>query len=264
MIRSASFFILSLALHATALVYPVSFRGKGQVETIQVKILPMEQEAGRAQGISGNQAPRTDRKSRRNRPSAVGPKVESKVSAGPESHDRQIEASTKLGDSSSTSLAAIENSPEADDIRMSESAGNHLHSYSTGGIRDGIGIGNGGEASASSGTGFGRGNGSGSGSSGNISRVSQARYHDTPKPNYPEIARREGRAGRVLLRVLVDEQGRTKTVEITSSSGNEALDRAAAEAVRRWHFHPARYDDKAVESWLRIPIEFRLADAKSW
>jgi periplasmic protein TonB len=66
------------------------------------------------------------------------------------------------------------------------------------------------------------------------------------------------------LRVLVDDQGRTKTVEINSSSGNDALDRAAAEAVKRWHFQPARYDDRAVESWLRIPIEFRLADAKSW
>jgi protein TonB len=42
------------------------------------------------------------------------------------------------------------------------------------------------------------------------------------------------------------------------------LDRAAAEAIKRWRFHPARYGDKAVESWLRIPIEFRLADAKSW
>jgi protein TonB len=53
-------------------------------------------------------------------------------------------------------------------------------------------------------------------------------------------------------------------VEINSSSGDDALDRAAAEAIRRWRFHPARYGDKPVESWLRIPIEFRLADAKSW
>jgi TonB family protein len=80
--------------------------------------------------------------------------------------------------------------------------------------------------------------------------VSQARYLDTPKPSYPEIARRKGREGRVLLRVLVDDQGRTKTVEINSSSGNEALDRAAAEAVKRWHFQPARYDaTKTIEAF---------------
>ncbi|HEX2931804.1 MAG TPA: energy transducer TonB [Candidatus Binatia bacterium] len=50
---------------------------------------------------------------------------------------------------------------------------------------------------------------------------------------------------------------------MNTSSGSEALDRAAAEAIKRWRFHPARYGDKAVESWLRIPIEFRLADAQT-
>ena len=93
--------------------------------------------------------------------------------------------------------------------------------------------------------------------------MTQARYRDTPRPDYPDSARREGHEGRVLLRVLVDDQGRSKRVEINSSSGNEALDRAAAEAIKRWRFHPARYGDKPVESWLRIPIEFRLADANS-
>jgi protein TonB len=258
MIRSASFFILSLALHATAFVYPVSFRGTVQVETIQVEILPMEQGTGGAPGGSGDHPPRSDPKSNRIRSSAIGPKRESKISTDPESPAQQIEALTKLGDSSATS--AIENSPEDDGIIMSDSAGNHSQSYSAGRV----GTGNGASASESLGIGPGRGNGSGSGSSGSVITVSQARYLDTPKPSYPETARREGREGRVLLRVLVDHQGRTKTVEINSSSGNEALDRAAAEAVRRWHFHPARYGDKTVESWLRIPIEFRLADAKSW
>ena len=260
MIRSAWFFILSLALHAVALVYPISFRGTGQMEIIQVEILPMEQEAGGAQGGSGNHAPRSDPKSNRIGRSAIGSKVESKISNDSESHAQQIEALTKLSDSSPTSVSAIENSPEDGGLIMSESAGNHSQSYSPGEI----GTGNGGSASESSGIGPGSGNGSGSGSSGSVITVSQARYLNTPKPSYPEIARREGREGRVLLRVLIDEQGRTKTVEINSSSGNEALDHAAAEAVRRWHFYPARYADRAVESWLRIPIEFRLADAKSW
>ena len=104
--------------------------------------------------------------------------------------------------------------------------------------------------------------GNGQGSSGNGAVLTQARYSETPKPVYPESARSEGREGQVLLRVLVDDQGRSKHVEINSSSGSEALDRAAAEAIKRWRFIPARYGDKAVESWIRIPIEFRLADAK--
>ena len=261
MIRSASFFILSLALHATVLVYPVSFNGRVQVEMIQIKMLPMEQEAGGAgaQGGSGSPARRSDRKSNRMTPPAIEPRVESKETSRPESQALPAEAVAKFSDSSITLVSAIANSPETDGITISGATGNHAHSYSAGGV----GTGNGGNGSASSGTDSGRENGNGPGSSASVLTLSQARYLDTPRPGYPEIARREGREGRVLLRVLVDDQGRTKAVEINSSSGNEALDRAAAEAVKRWHFHPARYGDKAVESWLRIPIEFRLADAKS-
>jgi protein TonB len=65
----------------------------------------------------------------------------------------------------------------------------------------------------------------------------------------------------VLLRVLVDGQGRSKQVEINRSSGSDALDRAAAEAIKHWRFHPARHGDKSIESWLRVPIEFRLDEA---
>ena len=68
----------------------------------------------------------------------------------------------------------------------------------------------------------------------------------------------------MLLRVLIDDQGRAKKVEVNTSSGSELLDRAAAEAIKRWRFHPARYGDKPVESWIRIPIEFRLAGANRY
>ncbi len=57
--RLVFFFVLSLSLHAAALVYPVSFGGRSQVDTIQVKILPIEQEEGGAggQGGSGKENP---------------------------------------------------------------------------------------------------------------------------------------------------------------------------------------------------------------
>jgi periplasmic protein TonB len=113
------------------------------------------------------------------------------------------------------------------------------------------------------GAGSGPGAGSTSAAAGSGATLIQASYRDTPRPEYPDSARREGREGRVLLRVLIDDQGRTKAVEINTSSGSSILDRAAAEAIRRWSFHPARYGEQPVESWLRIPIEFRLADANS-
>jgi protein TonB len=262
--RLVSFLVLSLALHVTALVYPVSFGGRSPVEMIQVKILPIEQEAGGAGGQGGNGKPagRGDANSRRSTPPAVEPRFESKTTSNPEPQALPAETVAKISDSSVTLVAAIANSQETGGSATMGSFGTDAQGYGAGGI--GRETGTGGNGYGSSGAGSGRDSGNGPGSSGTGFAVTQARYRDTPRPDYPESARRDGREGRVLLRVLVDDQGRSKQVEINSSSGSEALDRAAAEAIKRWRFHPARYGDKTVESWLRIPIEFRLADAKSW
>jgi TonB family protein len=263
--RLVFFFVLSLSLHAAALVYPVSFGGRSQVDTIQVKILPIEQEEGGAggQGGSGKRKPvgPGDAKSHRSTPPAVELRFESKTTSNPEPQTLPAETVAKVSDGSMAFVSAIASSAETAGAAISGPAGNDANSSGTG--LTGTGNSNG---FGSSGTGFGRGsgNGNGSGSFGAGIALTQARYRETPRPDYPESARRDGREGRVLLRVLVDNQGRSKQVEINNSSGSDALDRAAAEAIKRWRFHPARHGDKPVESWLRIPIEFRLEDAKSW
>jgi protein TonB len=86
----------------------------------------------------------------------------------------------------------------------------------------------------------------------------QADYAHNPKPPYPERAQREGWEGTVLLRVLVNQEGKAESVEVSRSSGFETLDRAAANTVKDWRFHPARHGEKAVESWVRVPIVFKL------
>ena len=91
----------------------------------------------------------------------------------------------------------------------------------------------------------------------------QAGYAYNPKPQYPEEARREGWEGVVLLRVLVDSEGGPESIELSRSSGFETLDQAAVQSVKSWRFHPARYGDQRVESWVKIPIIFRLADLKN-
>lgn len=91
----------------------------------------------------------------------------------------------------------------------------------------------------------------------------KAAYRTTTKPDYPERARREGKEGRVLLHVLVDEEGRSKIVAVDTSSGSDVLDQAAREAIKKWRFSPARQGEKAVESWVKIPIDFRLTEARN-
>jgi TonB family protein len=260
MLRSTSFFILSVSLHAAALVYPLSFGGRGQAEPIRVTILPLEQDAGGAgaPGRNGNSTALRAGKSRRSTPSAVEPRVEAKPPAIPEAEVLRADNVATANESAIALVSAIANSADTFGAVIPGRLDNDANS-SGNGPAGGTASGN---RFAAPDAGSGLGSGTARGSSGNGVALFPAQYRDTPRPEYPESARRDGREGRVLLRVLVDDQGRSRQVEINSSSGNEALDRAAAEAMRRWRFHPARQGDKPVESWLRVPIEFRLADVK--
>jgi TonB family protein len=89
-----------------------------------------------------------------------------------------------------------------------------------------------------------------------------AKYSYVPKPEYPEQARREGWEGTVLLAILVDAEGRPEKIVLSRSSGFGALDAAAQETVKHWRFQPAHYGRTRVQSWVKVPIVFTLAEAK--
>ncbi|WP_197702664.1 energy transducer TonB [Sulfuricaulis limicola] len=81
---------------------------------------------------------------------------------------------------------------------------------------------------------------------------------NNPKPPYPLVARRHGAQGRVILSVQVSASGMSHEVLLKRSSGHAVLDDAALQTVRRWRFVPARRGDTPVESWVDVPIIFRL------
>lgn len=85
-----------------------------------------------------------------------------------------------------------------------------------------------------------------------------ADYLRNPAPAYPAPARRLGEEGKVVLRVLVSPQGAAETVELKSTSGSQRLDDAALNTVRNWRFSPARRGETPVQSWVLVPITFRL------
>ena len=85
-----------------------------------------------------------------------------------------------------------------------------------------------------------------------------ADYLHNPKPTYPWLARRRGDEGKVMLRVRVSTQGNALAVEVKESSGFAVLDEAARDAVLRWRFVPARRGGEAMESWVGVPIVFKL------
>ena len=77
------------------------------------------------------------------------------------------------------------------------------------------------------------------------------------KPEYPKMSLRLGEQGTVVLTVMVKSDGSASEVEVKSSSGFARLDRAAADAVKTWHFNPATVDGKAVDKSYEVPITFK-------
>jgi protein TonB len=85
-----------------------------------------------------------------------------------------------------------------------------------------------------------------------------AAYLHNPEPDYPSLSKRLGEEGRVLLRVLVNVEGRPDQVELRQSSGHARLDQAALDTVRRWRFSPARKGSDLIAAWVLVPLSFQL------
>lgn len=85
-------------------------------------------------------------------------------------------------------------------------------------------------------------------------------YLRNRQPTYPEIARRRGAEGDVLLKVLVGAEGKVADIRIEHSCGHPSLDRAAMHSVKNWLFAPATRDGQAVAMWVDVPIRFQLKE----
>lgn len=250
--KLALFFLLSFAVHATALLVPISLNGRATDQPITVTILPLESATDQGGGSSGGHSAKNQVASKHlpkthfnERPGVSTP---TPTAVAQEKHPAEKLSSVPA--TGVTAIAEVSTDGIPTQTRESNASGNGSGGSNFGAERIGAGIGNG----------SGKGQGNGNGQSGTT--LTQARYRATPQPNYPDSARREGKEGRVLLRVLVDEEGRTKAIEINTSSGHDLLDRAAAEAIKKWRFVPARAGGKPIETWVKVPIEFQLSNAK--
>jgi len=85
-----------------------------------------------------------------------------------------------------------------------------------------------------------------------------ANYLRNPAPPYPALSKRMGEEGKVVLRVSVNPQGTADSVDIKTSSGSPRLDESAQKTVRNWKFIPAKRGDMPIQSWVLVPIIFKL------
>lgn len=75
-------------------------------------------------------------------------------------------------------------------------------------------------------------------------------------PIYPEIAKRAGIQGTVLLSALIGKDGRVESV--VPVSGHPMLVRAAEEAVRQWQYRPYILNNEPVTVQTSITVHFTL------
>ena len=83
---------------------------------------------------------------------------------------------------------------------------------------------------------------------------------NNPHPPYPLIARKKGFEGKLILEVLVNEDGSVKSTSIRESSGYEILDNVSKKTVEKWIFIPAKKMGQAVKDNIQVPIKFVLID----
>lgn len=77
-----------------------------------------------------------------------------------------------------------------------------------------------------------------------------------PDPSYPPIAQRAHLEGTVAMRIVVGLDGLVEQVDIVQS--NPMFDAAAVEAVKRWRYHPAQLNGRAVRVSVLVKINFHL------
>ena len=74
---------------------------------------------------------------------------------------------------------------------------------------------------------------------------------------YPELAKDAEIEGRVILKILVDEQGRYNKHKVLRST-HPILTKAVEKEIRTLICEVGFYDDRPVKYWTTIPFDFKL------
>ena len=82
----------------------------------------------------------------------------------------------------------------------------------------------------------------------------RARLIDTPKPEYPEIARRLHHTGTGVYGLYFDERGEVAGIRIFQKAGYPELDIAALKGLVRWRAKPG------PKMRFKLPVTFSLEE----
>lgn len=142
--------------------------------------------------------------------------------------------------------------PKQQERAASEQAQSNVKSGEAGAAGSGGGEGTG------AGTGQGSGSGAGQGSGAGLP-VTPPYLVASTDPRYPPAARNREIEVTVYVKMLVNDGGSVESAFVARSSGNDALDGAAVEAVYNWRFSPAKDTlGSPVRCYITMPVNFVL------
>jgi protein TonB len=79
-------------------------------------------------------------------------------------------------------------------------------------------------------------------------------------PVYPYRARKRGIEGKVKIKFLIDANGQITHLSILKADPEGVFDKSVLTAVRRWRFKPGLVDGKPVDTWVVLPLTFKLEE----
>jgi len=80
---------------------------------------------------------------------------------------------------------------------------------------------------------------------------------------YPPAALKNGVAGRVYTKFIVDETGKISNIKVQRSSGDASLDEEAIRVLSLMpQWKPGKHNGTAVKTFYQLPLTFRMQDAQ--
>jgi periplasmic protein TonB len=79
-------------------------------------------------------------------------------------------------------------------------------------------------------------------------------------PRYPDLARRAGLEGTVILMIVIGSDGKVGEIEVLRSPDQRwGFDLAAIEAVKQWRYQPGLMAGRPVSVYAQVMVEFTIS-----
>lgn len=86
----------------------------------------------------------------------------------------------------------------------------------------------------------------------------QPRLTHAPAPLYPPQAKNRGLEAEILVRMVIDAQGRVVRANIVSQKHTDVFGQTTLDAVKKWRFKPGKKAHQAVLCEVEVPVSFSL------